>query len=491
LNQIVESIVYRNASNLHENQVSVSIYGFDEFNDEEGKKFLQSIAEKGVLEPIVIKMDGTIVSGHRRRAAVLKLFKEGILKDDIVPCRIIESVDALEEKGLIVHYNRQRKKTFSQIMREAEALKEVEQERARQRQLSALNIGQQARLQAEQPERTSARVAKEVGLSSSTLERAARIWEAAKKGNKKAEELIQKLDKGEIGVKPAYELLVKEEKVEELKKKVDEAKKAQQAVNAENAICGDAIEVMGKMDEGSIDMILTDPPYGVMGEVSLHRKVNPQKYNPALLELQEERLRKFDAFESESEYLEFTRKWMEQAYRLLRPGGHLVTFIDRFKVSHIIDIAEKLGFEVHQPLIWLITNPVPMAGKLGFADSWNEMLWFTKPNDGKHETVFHYELGSRPNHFDAPYVSPHSRVHPTEKPVEVLEQLVMYLSNPGETVLDPFAGSGSTLVAAMKQGRKAIGIEKDEFYHREIVRRLQMLVEHRNGDIPAAPPENP
>jgi DNA modification methylase/ParB-like chromosome segregation protein Spo0J len=471
-----ESIVYRNASNLRENELSVSIYGADEFDDEEGKKFLQSIAEKGVLEPIVIKAGGTVVSGHRRRAAVLKLYREGVLKDDLVPCRVIvESVDALEEKELIVHYNRQRKKTFSQIMREAEVLEEVEKERARQRQLSALNIGQQARLQAEQPERTSARVAKEVGLSPSTLERAARIWEAAKKGNKKAEELVQKLDKGEIGVKPAYELLAKEQKVEELKRRVDEAKKVQQVANAENVICGDAVEVMGRMDEGSVDMILTDPPYGVMNEVSLHRKVNPQKYNPALLELQEQRLRKFDAFESEDEYLEFTRKWMEQAFRVLRPGGHLVTFVDRFKVSYIIDIAEGLGFEAHQPLIWLITNPVPMAGKLGFADSWNEMLWFTKPNDGKHETVFHYELGSRPNHFDAPYVSPHSRIHPTEKPVEVLEQLVMYLSNPGETVLDPFAGSGTTLVAAMRQGRKGIGIEKDELYHGEIVRRLSQL----------------
>ena len=471
----MSQIIYKNASNLHENRPSVSIYGFDEFDDEEGKKFLQSIAEKGVLEPIVIRMDGTIISGHRRRAAVLKMFKEGVLKDDIVPCRVVESIDILEEKELIVHYNRQRKKTFSQIMREAEVLEEVEQERAKQRQVSTLNFGPQVPLwsfghNGESHVRTRDKVADEVGIGSGrTYQRARKVWDAAKSGDEKARELVNKLDAGEVSIHQAYQQVLREEKIRQKRAELQRLEERPPVVAGGPLIHGDCIAEMKKMTRGSISLILTDPPYFIEDEVRSHRAVNPQKFDPATETVNRE-LREFDSFRNEEEYYEFMRSWITEASLLLKPGGHMVVWVDRAKVTRVKEIGESSGLRFRQFLFWLKSNPVPMAGKTGFADAVEEMLWFIKPGG---EPFFNIALGVHSNCFEAPIVQP--RLHPTEKPVGVLKSIIEYLTMEGDVVLDLFAGSGSTLAAAMELNRKPLGIEKDDLYYKVAAERLAAL----------------
>ena len=102
------------------------------------------------------------------------------------------------------------------------------------------------------------------------------------------------------------------------------------------------------------------------------------------------------------------------------------------------------------------------------------MVWFTKPGEGGGgRPIFNYQLGQHPNYFSAPSVSGVEKGrHPSQKPVSILKEIISYLTDPGDVVLDPFMGSGSTLEAARELNRKAIGIEKDEYHYKTATQRL-------------------
>lgn len=453
-------IVEKRVADLRENPFSIEIYGDDDISD-----LLESIAEKGIQEPLVIKPDGTIISGHRRYRAVKKLLEEGKITNDVVPCRIVSTQDEIEEKDLIITFNKQRKKTHFQLMRECDVIEEIEMRKARERKtfgknLPGVELGKVRDLLADKIG---------YGKSGVTLWKERVIWKAAKQGDSKAQELSVKLEKGEISVSDAYQQLRYEEKIKQKKQELQKIQELPLIVNKQPLIFGDCIEEMKKMPEGFVALVLTDPPYSIEKEVRSHRAVNPLKFDPANETINKE-LRTFDYFKDDEEYYEFTAKWIAECFRVLKPGGHLVTWVDRLKVTRIKEIGESVGLHFRQCLFWKKTNPVPMAGKTGFADAIEEMLWFIKPGG---EPTFNIELGVHSNCFEAPIVQP--RIHPTEKPVDVLKVIINYLTNESDVVLDPFAGSGSTLVAALELKRKPIGIEKDELYYKTTLQRLSEL----------------
>ena len=129
---------------------------------------------------------------------------------------------------------------------------------------------------------------------------------------------------------------------------------------------------------------------------------------------------------------------------------------------------------VRQPIYWLVSNPVPNADKRDFMSAVMSMVWFTKPGEGGGgRPIFNYQLGQHPNYFSAPSVSGVEKGrHPSQKPVSILKEIISYLTDPGDVVLDPFMGSGSTLEAARELKRKAIGIEKDEYHYKTATQRL-------------------
>ena len=207
--------------------------------------FLESIQQRGILEPIVVRkateeekrpsraveIDGeqipmsdepevrkrqnkkaaqkqyTIISGHRRwwAATVIGL--------DEVPVRVVEFDDELDEREAIIFFNKQREKTFSQKMREADALEEVERERAKERMLAGKALGPS---QKSDGGRTDERVAKKTGLGSrDTFHKAKKVWEKAKQGDEKAEKLMDKLDRGKVSVHKAYTEITRTEEPDE------------------------------------------------------------------------------------------------------------------------------------------------------------------------------------------------------------------------------------------------------------------------------------
>ena len=194
----------RSVFELKANSYNEKVYGVEELPD----GFIESVRVNGILEPLAIKSDGTIMSGHRRWRAAKQLNIE------IVPVRVVSYNNDLDEREAIITFNKQRVKTFSQKAREAEELEDIESERSRQRQGTRTDIVET--FPPSEQGKTRDKVAEQVGLGSGrTYDKAKLVWGQAKEGNEKAREYVDKLDTGKITVSKAYSELRREQKKEE------------------------------------------------------------------------------------------------------------------------------------------------------------------------------------------------------------------------------------------------------------------------------------
>ncbi len=173
------------------------IYGQDQFDI----KMMESIRKHGIKEPLVVTKDRVIISGHRRWCAALKLLPEG----SELPCRIVEFADELEEREALIVHNQHREKTLSQRMKEASELDRIEGERAKRRR------GARTDIPAILPEGSKAefgetreKVAEKIGMKPRTYGKAKKVFEAAEAGDAKAQEMVKKLDDGEVSIDKAH-----------------------------------------------------------------------------------------------------------------------------------------------------------------------------------------------------------------------------------------------------------------------------------------------
>jgi len=220
----------------------------------------------------------------------------------------------------------------------------------------------------------------------------------------------------------------------------------------------------------------------VSREVMIRRSMNPRKYKYVGRDISLN-FGPWDQFQDEKAYWAFTREWLAQVTRVARWSAHLVCFFDVLKIGRLVELGVKLGWLPRQVLIWRKTNPVPRARCVDFMAAAEHALWMTMGSKMRLTTTFNYRLGQCPNVIAAPIPGHTSaldgeRSHPTQKPVLPLITWIRYLTNPGDLVLDPFAGSGSSLVAAKATGRRFLGVEKDPAYWEKAVRRLAR-VEHQ------------
>jgi len=202
---------------------------------------------------------------------------------------------------------------------------------------------------------------------------------------------------------------------------------------------GNCIEVMSGLSAGSIDFILTDPPYITRYRDRSGRTVSNDDNGG----------------------------WLEPAYaemyRLLKPAAFCVSFYGWSKADLFIQAWRAAGFR--------------MVGHLVFRKAYSSSARFLRY---QHEQAYLLAKGDvtlpespTPDVIDWTYTG--NRLHPTQKPVGVLTPLINAFTNPGDVVLDPFCGSGSTLVAAKTLGRQFVGIELDAVHHRTASRRVQTL----------------
>lgn len=232
-------------------------------------------------------------------------------------------------------------------------------------------------------------------------------------------------------------------------------------------IHGDCVEVMSRLPEGTVDMIFADPPYNLQLRQELYRP-NLTKVDAVDDE--------WDRFESFQAYDEFTTKWLVAARRVLKDTGTIWVIGTYHNIFRIGKIMQDLGFWILNDIVWIKTNPMPNFRGVRFTNAHETLIWAQKER-GKPYTfnyhdmkVLNDDLQMRSDWY-LPLCTGKERIringekaHPTQKPEALLYRVILASTKPGDVVLDPFFGTGTTGVVAKRLGRQWIGIEKDERY---------------------------
>ena len=229
-------------------------------------------------------------------------------------------------------------------------------------------------------------------------------------------------------------------------------------------ICGDALEELKKIKDESIDLIVTDPPYNLNKDYG---------NNDDKLEF--------------NEYMEFSRRWLKECKRILKRNGTIYVFMGMRYISYIYMILEQeLDFNFNSWITWHYTQGI---GKTkGFSPRHDDILMFTKSNKyvfnldcvrvpQKYYRSVNNMRGANPGNVwefsHMQYCNKNRENHPTQKPEGLYERMILASSNEGDTVLDPFSGSGTALRVCQNLNRNCIGIELNPEYVEMTKERLE------------------
>jgi len=241
--------------------------------------------------------------------------------------------------------------------------------------------------------------------------------------------------------------------------------------DAERIIQGDCIAVMNALPEGSADLVFADPPYNLQLEGELRRPDNSK------VDAVDDG---WDQFASFTDYDRFTRDWLTAARRVLKENGALWVIGSYHNIFRVGAILQDLGFWILNDVIWRKVNPMPNFRGRRFTNAHETLIWAAKSRDQKSYT-FNYEAMKALNDelqmrsdWHLPICSGSERLkneagakaHSTQKPEALLHRVILASTNPGDVVLDPFFGSGTTGAVAKRLSRRFIGIEREPAYVR-------------------------
>ncbi len=218
-------------------------------------------------------------------------------------------------------------------------------------------------------------------------------------------------------------------------------------------IQGDCLEVLKTFPKNSIDCIVTDPPYKCISGGKPHRKDQPS----GILSKNDGKIFDYNNIEPEL--------WFPELYRVLKNGSQCYIMTNTINLEKFLALARKCGFGLHNVLVWKKNNVTPSRW---YMKNGEYTLFLRK---GKAKTI--NNVGSKTVHEFDNVIG--NKVHPTEKPVELMKYYIENSTNENDTVLDPFMGSGSTGIAAKILHRDFIGIEIDENYFRIAEERIKQI----------------
>jgi modification methylase len=231
---------------------------------------------------------------------------------------------------------------------------------------------------------------------------------------------------------------------------------------------GDCIEVMRSLPEESVDMIFADPPYNLQLAGALYRPNNTK------VDAVDDHWDRFDDFDA---YDRFTRDWLAAARRLLKPTGSLWVIGSYHNIFRVGATLQNMGFWMLNDVIWVKSNPMPNFKGRRFTNAHETLIWCAKDKDARY--TFNYDAMKALNDglqmrsdWTMPICSGGERLkdkdgakaHPTQKPEGLLHRVILSSTEPGQVVLDPFLGSGTSAAVAKRLGRRWIGIEREESY---------------------------
>lgn len=230
---------------------------------------------------------------------------------------------------------------------------------------------------------------------------------------------------------------------------------------------GDSIEVLAELPAESVDLVFADPPYNLQLQKELRRPNNSRVRGV------KENWDKFASFES---YDEFTRAWLSACRRVLKKSGTLWVIGSYHNIHRVGAILQDMNFWMLNSVVWIKNNPTPNFRGVRFTNAHETLLWAQKEK-GQPYTFNHHAMkqlnGEKQMRSDwyLPIATGRERLrsngraaHPTQKPEALLYRVLQASSNPGDLVLDPFFGTGTTGVVAKRLHRHWIGIEQDAAY---------------------------
>lgn len=240
---------------------------------------------------------------------------------------------------------------------------------------------------------------------------------------------------------------------------------------------GDSLELLKTFEDESFDMVFADPPYFLSngGMTCKNGKMVPVNKG------------KWDKSKGALENHEFNLRWLQECQRVLKPNGTIWVSGTQHVIYSIGFAMQTLGYRILNDIAWFKVNPPPNLSCRYFTHGTETIIWAGKTAKTKH--TFNYKLMKEMNggkqmknlwNIMSPRKAEKAHgKHPTQKPIKLLDRIILAASNEGDLILDPFMGSATTGVACLNHGREFVGIEMSDEYVDLASNRLNDAAEAR------------
>ncbi len=241
-------------------------------------------------------------------------------------------------------------------------------------------------------------------------------------------------------------------------------------------LSGDCVEAMRSLPDNSVDCVFADPPYNLQLGGDLNRPDGSQ------VDAVTDHWDQFDSFQL---YDKFTRDWLTEARRVLKPDGALWVIGSYHNIFRVGSILQDLGFWILNDIVWRKTNPMPNFKGTRFTNAHETLIWASMGEKARYQ--FNYRAMKTLNdelQMRSDWVMPicagqerlkenGKKAHPTQKPEALLYRVLLATTEKGDVVLDPFFGTGTTGAVAKRLGREWIGCEREDFYRGVAMKRIE------------------
>ena len=249
-------------------------------------------------------------------------------------------------------------------------------------------------------------------------------------------------------------------------------------------LSGDCVELLSSLPSNSVDMVFADPPYWMQTEGDLLR-ISGTKFDGVADH--------WDQFNSYAEYDKFSEHWLKECKRILKPAGSIWVIGSFQNIYRLGTIMQNLGFWILNDVIWSKPNAVPNFGGTRFQNSHETLLWCVKSQKAKY--TFNYKTMKHLNGnkqdksvWNIGICIGRERLkdehgkksHSTQKPETLLSKIILSSTKPGDIVLDPFFGTGTTGAVAKRLGRNYIGLEREQHYIDIAAKRIEKVEPEQN-----------
>jgi len=228
---------------------------------------------------------------------------------------------------------------------------------------------------------------------------------------------------------------------------------------------GDSLQIIRQFEPASFDAIITDPPYASGGSGQTKTRTPTEKYSSMG---KDRALPDFDSDQMDQlSWMFWTAAWLQDARRIAKPGAPVCLFIDWRQLPAMTLALQWAGWTWRGVAVWDKVASRPQKGR--FRQQSEYIVW---GSNGK--MPIERNVGCLPGVFR--YPNPQNRIHVTEKPLQLMRDVVQ-ICEPGGRILDPFAGAGTTVLAAVQEGYEAVGIEMSDAYFQRSTERLKTTLE--------------